>query len=185
MLDYNGLYEYLRREKANEQLQQLPKDFALQFAEYLKEKKELIAGSADSFSDESIKEKKQFENAISIFRELILRRKKKILNLVFVASETGILKRDFGSMLAVEQGLFEELVSAIENADKKLKELLNGPSTGKEEQNKMIIITQPLGEFADINGIVVGPFSKGQLVNLDRETAEILVSENKATAIDS
>ena len=87
-------------------------------------------------------------------------------------------------MLEFEQELFENLVGAIENADKKLKNALSGPAI-KEEQNKMIIITQPLQEFADINGIVVGPFSKGQLVNLDKETAEILVSENKATVIDS
>src|SRR3989344_4252770 len=131
MLEYNELYEYLRKEKSSEQLQSLPKDFTSQFAEYLKDKKEFIANNFDSFSDEGMNIKKQFENAISIFRELILRRKKKILTLVFVASETGILKRDFSTMLSFEQELFENLVNSVESADKKLKELLSGSPNSK------------------------------------------------------
>ncbi|MDO8660649.1 MAG: hypothetical protein Q7K43_02050, partial [Candidatus Woesearchaeota archaeon] len=64
-------------------------------------------------------------------------------------------------------------------------ELLSGSPNSKANGNKMIIITQSLDEFVNMNGSVVGPFAKGQLVNLDTETAEILVSENKATLIES
>ena len=61
------------------------------------------------FSDMIIKTKKQLENAVSIFKELLLRRRKKLLTLVFVAAETGISKRDFENMLAVEKECFEEI----------------------------------------------------------------------------
>mgnify|MGYP001569818603 FL=1 len=94
-MDYNELYEYLRKEKFSDQLQVLPKNFVDDVSNYLKEKRNQIGDGKDLFSDEMLKLKKQYENAVGIFKEIILRRKKKILNLVFVASETGIMKIDF------------------------------------------------------------------------------------------
>src|SRR3989344_1508051 len=110
MIDYNELYDYSRKEKYSEQLLPLPKTFILDVAEFFNVRKKSLAASNELFSDEVLKEKKQFENAISLFRELLRLRKRKILNLVFVASETGIMKRDFTTMLAFEQDLFERLV---------------------------------------------------------------------------
>ena len=38
-----------------------------------------------------------------LFKELMLRRRKKILNLVLIAAETGISKQDFNNMLSLEK----------------------------------------------------------------------------------
>src|SRR3989344_6569584 len=103
MITYNELYDALRKERYSEQLQPIPKKFINEVSAYLKDKKEIANKENDEFSDTILKTKKQVENSISIFKELMLRRKKKILELAFVATETGISKRDFENMLAVEK----------------------------------------------------------------------------------
>jgi DNA replication initiation complex subunit (GINS family) len=183
-MDYGELYEYLRKEKYAEPLQPLPKHFVREFADFLLDGKKRTA-DFNEFSEEAIRSKKQLENAVSVFRELILRRKKKILMLVFVASETGIFKRDYGTLLEFEQELFERLVSAVEYADKHLQEVLTGAKSKDKSQHSMIIVTQDVPEFIDFGGNAVGPFQKGMLVNLPIQVAEILVSNGQATAVDA
>ena len=80
MITYNELYDALRKERYSEQLQPIPKNFIKEVSAYLKDKKEIANKKNDDFSDTILKTKKQFENSIAIFKELILRRKKKTLN---------------------------------------------------------------------------------------------------------
>ena len=183
-MDYGELYEYLRKEKYAEQLQPLPKHFVNEFADFLIEGRKRTIDLTD-FSEETLRFKKQLENAVSVFRELILRRKKKILTLVFVASETGIFKRDYGTLLTFEQDLFEKLVSAVESADKQLQEVLVGGKSKDKAEHKMVIVTQDVPEFIDFGGKSVGPFQKGMLVNLHMQVADILIGNGQATAVDS
>lgn len=182
-MDYTELYELLRKEKYAESLQILPKTFVDEFSTYLRNKRATLSESSDLFSEETLKSKKQFENALSLFKELIRIRKRKILNLVFVASETGIMKRDFSTMLGFEQALFERLVLAVEDADKDLQQQLTGARTVLND-NKMVLVRQPIAEFVDMTGTVVGPFEPGLLVNLDAKIADILISEQKVSPVD-
>jgi len=184
MIDYNELYESLRKEKYSDQLQALPKDFVEQFGKYLKEKREEFASEKDFFDEAFLKEKKQFENSISIFKELMLRRKKKILQLVFVASETGIMKTDYGNMLGFEQEIFESLNGVIDKSDKRLNELLNSNEKKDELLHKMVIMNEDVGELVDMSGETIGPFKKGELVNLDSSIADLLIGDGKAKVID-
>ena len=94
MITYNDIYEAARKERYSEQLQPLPKVFVEDVAEYLRDKREIALKDNEVFSDVIIKTKKQLENAITLFRELILRRRKKILTLVLIAAETGISKQE-------------------------------------------------------------------------------------------
>lgn len=184
-MDYDELYEYLRKEKYSEQLQTLPRAFLNQISDYFKEKRKELTSTDNFFSDGLLAEKRQLENAVSIFKELILRRKRKILNLVFVASETGIMKRDFGSMLDFERELFERLVSSVDLADKELNNVMVGKDKKEEPlSNKMVIIDQNVEAFMDMNGNVVGPFEPGHLANIDVQIADLLVAEGKARLID-
>ncbi len=123
MITYNDLYEAARKERYSEQLQPLSKNFILEVAEYLKEKKELSLKEDKDFLDMITKTKKQLENAIILFRELMIRRRKKILSLVLIAAETGISKQDFDNMLSFEKSLFEDLMKNMESSDKKINEL--------------------------------------------------------------
>jgi len=184
MITYNDIYEAEKKERYSDQLQQLPKNFVRDVSEYLKEKKEISSKDNDIFSDVIIKTKKQLENAMLLFRQLMLRRKKKILNLVLIASETGISKQDFDNMLLFEKTLFEELMKNIDVSDKKLNEMLNGGNEEQRQKNDLIVFKDHVEEFIGLDGEKVGAFEKGQIANLPKEIAKILVDSGKAELIE-
>jgi len=185
MITYNELYDALRKERYSEQLQPIPKRFINEVAAYLKDKKEIADKEDDDFSDTITKTKKQFENSIAIFKELMLRRKKKILELAFIAAETGISKRDFENMLAVEKESFDGIMKSLEKGDKKVTKMLKGSDESDEKsKNKMIIFTKDTGEFLDLEGNKLGPFKKAEVANLSEEISNILIVDNKAEPVD-
>ncbi len=184
MLTYNDIYELLRKEKFNENLQVLPKNFLSDIANYLNDKKEQSSMESNLFIDSVAKTKKQLENSIAIFRELMLRRKKKLLNLVFIAAETGIMKRDYENMLPLERELFEKMVKSFEESEKELSGVFVSKKMDDYKKNRMIIFNQDVEQFVDLFGNFAGPFTAGELANLEKEVAEILVSGGKASFVD-
>jgi DNA replication initiation complex subunit (GINS family) len=185
MITYNELYDALRKERYSEQLQPIPKRFINEVAAYLKDKKEIADKENDDFSDTILKTKKQYENSIAIFKELMLRRKKKILELAFIAAETGISKRDFENMLAVEKESFDGIMKSLEKGDKKVTKMLKGSDESDEKsKNKMIVFTKDTGEFLDLEGNKLGPFKKGEVANLSEEISNILIVDDKAEPVD-
>ena len=183
MITYNELYDALRKERYSEQLQPIPKNFIKEVSAYLKDKKEIANKENDEFSDTILKTKKQFENSIAIFKELILRRKKKILELAFVAAETGISKRDFENMLLIEKECFDEIMKSLEKKDKKISEILKGV-VKDEPKNKMIVFIDDTDTFLDLDGNELGPFKKGDIANLSEEISNILIIDKKAEGVD-
>ena len=184
MLDYDSLYELLRKEKYSENLQKIDKNFLAEFKEYLRAFREKASSESDIFSDNAYQHKKQLENSIAIFKGLILRRKKKLLQLVFVAAETGIMKRDYENMFDFEKKIFDNFVKAIEEGDKELSASLNGHNEKNGDVNKMVIFNESIDEFADMEGKLIGPFGKGDLVNLDAKVCEVLVQGGKANFVE-
>ena len=184
MVSYNDLYELLRKERYSEQLQPLSKKFVSDVSKYIGEKKEATKKEEDFFSDEIVKIKKQLENANSIFKELMLLRRKKLLGLVFVASETGINKRDFENMLDFEKELFDNIMASMEYAEKSLNsEFLNGGFIPEEQTMKLVLFLDDIDEFLDSQGKSLGPFNKGDIVNLPKSVAKILVDGKKAEVV--
>lgn len=183
-MEYNELYELLRKEKYSETLQELPKKFISEISEYLNEKKNTVTSETDNLMSSTDTSKKELENSIAIFKELILKRKRKILNLVFVATETGIMKRDYENMLLFEKTVFEKLVKTFEEGDKELSKIISGQKNKKDEKFKMIIFNQDIQEFVGMAGETLGPFKKGELANIVKEVADIFVSEEKAAFVD-
>jgi len=184
MITYNDLYDALRKERYGEQLQPLIKDFIKEVSDYIRDKEELISKNKDLFSEELQKNKRQLENAISIFKELMLRRKRKLLELAFVSAETGVSKRDFENMLPFEKETFEKIMKALNEGDKKMEQMLNGMEESTPK-NKLIIFKEDVEEFLDLEGSKLGPFKKGDIVNLSQEIANILIVDNKADPVDN
>lgn len=182
MITYNDIYEAARKERYSEQLQPLAKNFINEVSNYLKDKKDIASKEEDVFSDVVIKTKKQLENAITLFKELMLRRRKKILNLVLIAAETGISKQDFENMLIIERDLFEELMKCIDTSDKKLSETLNGRQD-EIQKNELIVFREDIEELVDLEGNRIGPYQKGEIANIATEIAKILVDDGKAEFI--
>jgi len=181
MITYTDIYETARKERYTEQLQKISKNFLVDLAVYLKEKKEIALKENDVFSDVIIKTKKQFENSITLFKELIVRRRKKILKLVLIATETGISKQDFDNMFNFEKTLFEDLMKCVDDADKKINEILGGKEISKK--NELILFLEDMGEFVGLEGEKMGPYQKGEIVNLSKEIAKILIEDKKAEVV--
>ena len=112
----------------------------------------------------------------------MLRRRKKILNLILIAAETGISKQDFENMLAFEKELFDDLMKNINISDKKLSESLNGEKN-KVKRYEMVVFKKNVDEFVGLDGQNVGGFEKGQIANLPTEIAKILIDDGKAEII--
>lgn len=183
MLTYNDIYEASRKEKYSEQLQKLPRNFIKEFSEYLSEKKKIILEEDDELSDTAIKNKKQLENAQTLFKELMRKRKSKLLQLVLIASETGISKQDFDSLLNFEKDLFEKLTSCVSDSDKNLYSKMN-ENGKKENKNELIIFKEDVKEFMDFTGSKMGPYKKEQIANLPSEITKILIEDGKAELIE-
>ena len=151
-------------------------------AEYFSEKKKFSDKEDDMFSDVVLKSKKKLENAMALYKELLLRRRKKILNLAFVASETGISKKDFENLLDFEKELFGDIVKSLEKADKNLNDSMVGGRV--ESKFRLVKFNDRVEEFLDLDGESVGPFNKGEVANLDKEVVEILVSDKKVEILE-
>jgi DNA replication initiation complex subunit (GINS family) len=187
MITYNEIYEASRKERYSEQLQSLPKNFIASVAEYLREKKEMSSKEDDTFSDMITKTKKQLENAVTLFNELKRIRRRKILDLVLIASETGISKRDFDNMLDFEKELFEDFMKCIDVSDKKFNQLLvngNGGSKSDPVENEMVVFKQDSDEFLGPDGEMMGPFKKGQIANLPLQITKILIDDGRAQKVE-
>jgi hypothetical protein len=182
MITYNDIYEAARKERYADQLQALSKIFVEEVAEYLNDKKEIALKKDNDFSDVIIKTKKQLENAMTLFKELMLRRRKKILNLVLIAAETGISRQDFDNMLLFEKDLFEDLMKCVDISDKKLDKALNGE--GEKQKHNLIAFKERVEEFVGLDGEKMGPFEKGQVANVSKEIANILISDGKADLLE-
>ena len=174
MIGFNDIYEAMRKEKYGENLQVLSRSILKEVAEYFAEKREVLSREDDLFSDVAIRNKKKLENAQQSFRDLLRIRKKKILNLAFVASQVGISKRDFENLLGFEKDLFEELVKSLERAEKSQVADMNGDGRDELCKHRLVRFLDGVDEFLNSEGEEVGPFSKGEVANLECEVVEAL-----------
>jgi DNA replication initiation complex subunit (GINS family) len=184
MITYSELYEILRKEKYNEQLQNLPKNFFKEIAEYFSDKKKITEKNDEVFSDAIAKTKKQFENAISVLKEIITRRQKKAINMALIAAKSGISKRDIENMSDGERELFEIVIKQLDAEEKKITDLISGNYGGKDLKNQFVRFKQDTSEFLDMNENKLGPFKAGDLANIPKEIANILINSGNAEKID-
>ncbi len=181
MITYKDIYDVARNERHSKELQKLPEKFMEDVSEYISEKRQVALKSDSDFSDVITKTKKQLENAITLFKEFIIRRRKKILDLVLVASETGISKKDFDNMLPFEKDLFDDLMKSITVSESRVNEIISAKS--KKARLETVIFKENVGEFMDLNGDKIGGFSKGQKASVPKEIAKILVEDGKADLV--
>ena len=52
-----------------------------------------------------------------------------------------------------------------------------------EESHKLVRFLENVPEFLNLEGETIGPFEKGELINIEGKVAEILVSSGKAMFI--
>jgi len=184
MITYSDLYDLLRKEKYNEQLQPLPKTFIKELTDYFEDKKKIANREDENFSETIIKTRKQLGEAVIVFKELVTRRQKKIINLALVAAKTGINKRDAENMTEEEQKLFETIITEIEKGEKALSHIINGVHEEKNLKNQLVRFKQDIPAFLDADEQSLGPFKAGEIANLSKRIADILVGNNQAEYLE-
>jgi len=186
MITYQEIYDILRKEKYNEALQQLPDSFLQEISSYLNEKKDIVAREQKNlFSDTVRMTRKQLDNTLSIIKEIVFLREKKVLNLAFTAIMTGISKRDTENLLEHEKALFESTIKQLEQNQQLITKTIEGQAVEEKDlKNLFVRFKEEVPAFLDANGGEIGPFKRGDVANLPREITEILVSDNKVAVID-
>ena len=183
MISFQDVYDALRKEKYNEQLQSLPKKFFREVAEYLEDKKKVISKENSMFSDTIIKIKRQYENALSLIIELIALREKKILGLAEIASRVGLSKKDVLNMFSEEKELFTKTTNLLEEFQENIKKILENKQKKDLKKNIFIRFIKDVDKFSDLRGKELGPFKKGDMANLPNKIAEILIEGKTAIRV--
>lgn len=191
VMTYETLYELLRKEKYNQNLQELDKDFFESVVKYLEEKERLIKDSSGSstFSKEIDAAKKQIENAKRIVRELYERRELKIIQIGVLSSRSG--KKNDASLLPEEEKLYQEVLGICDRYRKSvLENVLNvrrplmkeeSPKTIKTDkggtENKLVRFIRPTPKFVSTDMKVYGPFEREDLASVPEMVAGALIKK--------
>jgi len=203
LITYEALYEILRKDKFNNELQQLNPEFYQQTIRYLKEKEAVVEAQqkkTDIFSTSELqKTKKQLENIKKILRELYEIRERKITDLAIFSSRSN---EDLSSenMTPQEKLLFNETKEVFDNYRKGiLLNLIQGnlPELGiKEEKTeelktpnkeikKLIKFIKTTPKFIAEDMYTYGPFETEDVANIPIKAAELLEKNKKAETYEN
>ena len=184
MITYQEIYDLLRKEKYSDSLVKLPSNLFNEVGLYLKEKKTLVEKKDNLFSETIKSTRKQLDNAISIIKELISIREKKVLNLAFMAAMTGINKKDTTNLLKHEEDLFETVTKKLEQNQEKIKETFEGRDAEQDNLNRLVRFKKDVLSVLDPSNNKIGPFHEDDVANLPKEIVQILIDDNKVEPIE-
>jgi len=202
IITYENLYELLRKEKYNPEIQELDKDFFKQTINYQEEKEAIIesqkAKDSSMFSSEIQKTQTQLSNVKKIIREIYERRESKIIQLALFASRLRE-KPDTSTLLPEEKEFYSELISNFNNFRRDiLFSLLNAshPKIRKDDkpkplktniqdssETKLIKFLHTIPKFMGENKEIYGPFEKEDVACLPTKIAQVLLEKNRAEKI--
>ncbi len=202
MLTFETLFELLRKEKINQELQKLDEEFFNQTIQYLQEKAAILKTEQDSdsiFSSDSKKTQLQLDNAKKIIKEFYEKRENKIVNLAMLSSRAGI-KESGTNMLKEEKKLYNELLETFgDYRNGILYNVLKGKKVevsrkietpkdiksqhGQSEKNKMVRFLHSVPKFVANDLNTYGPFEQEDVSYLPRKTAELLIKRKRAEEI--
>lgn len=200
IITYEALYEILRKEKYEKELQKLDPIFFQSVIKYLDEKEVILASqkSKDSvFAKESDKTQKQLENIRKILREIYEKREGKIVmhalissrfnenNLLNMLSEEAQFYNDIKNILnkyrinILENLLLKKLPNLVQE---EIKQLSSNIKEVTKTNNAPILlrILEPVPQFIGDDLIIYGPFENEDVISLPFNMANILINKKKA-----
>ncbi|MDD5133087.1 MAG: hypothetical protein PHD81_02840 [Candidatus Nanoarchaeia archaeon] len=206
LITYESLYETLRKEKINPELQELNPIFFKQVQMYVKDKEAILKsqeGKDSVFSSvEAQKTRKQIENSQKIMIELYERRESKIIQLAMFHSRTNS-PNEFNNMLPEEMELYKRVSNEL-NAFRGsiLNTLLTGnlpslplstetkdlkiPENQENTQNtslKLVKFLNAVPKFVGDDLKVYGPFEEEDMANLPIKVANVLLENQRVELI--
>ena len=204
IITYEILYDLLRREKSNQELQVIEKNFFEKVIKYLSEKESILQSqqqkSSRFASTEIQKTTKQLENINKILKELYDRRETKIIQLAIFSSKTKE-KPNLSILLPEESEFFNSIIEVLDKyREDILFNLLNGKapditkivkieepkqlkSENKEKENTLIRFNENIPKFMGEDLSVYGPFKQEDMEKKKKIIANILVSKGSAKEV--
>ncbi len=207
-ITYETLFEVLRREKNNEDLQKLEQDFFSEMKKYIEEKnrslleKPRLDQFLEGYENEQNAIRIQLNNIRKLIKDIFDRRERKIMEMAINKAKTGSNVIDTSSLLPEEKGFFEHQIRLISEFRYDLLELILTGSKRQEmppkeepkdlnmalsEQNdkafKKVQILESVPKFVGVDLEIYGPFDTDEQLELHPEIAEMLVKVNKARII--
>jgi len=202
MITFETLFESLRKEKFNQEIQKIDPDFYNQIIKYLEEKSAILDTQKKSdsmFSSEVKKNQLQIENIKKIIKEIYEKRENKILNLALMSSRTNV-KDTPKELIPEEKKIYKDFLETLNNYRSGiLQNILNKskpiikskkeePKEIKSEQNKstgnkLIRFIQPVPKFVADDLNIYGPFDQEDMSNLPKKTADLLIKRKRAEEI--
>lgn len=197
VITYENLYELMRKEKSENELQKLEGNLFEKVVAYLGEKRKILESPQEKsgvFSTAEVQRtKRQLENVQKILKELHERRESKIIQLALFSSRAKD-NIDMSRMLEQERKLFEDLLSLL--AAHKRDTLLNilsekiptTPEKPKELKTnglggRKVRFIQPVPRFVGDNLDVYGPFEEESIAEIPPKIAEFLIKNKKAEGL--
>lgn len=192
-ITYEVLFDILRREKDNNELQDLDESFYEEVEEYIEEKKRTVQSAKDSEympSSDQEKQKIQLRNIKRTVQEIYNIRERKIMNLARskARAKTGLI--DTTRLLVSEQPLFDAAVDLLERHRKDMLQNVMGQGQAKKDNNKSgekssegsvsVTILKDLPKFLGPDKKVYGPFSEDDTVDVPESVAKLLTQKGRA-----
>ena len=197
IITYETLYEILRKEKYEKELQSLDRNFFQNVVKYLEEKQNILNSQKDKkgiFSSEIEKTKKQLSNIKKILKELYDRRENKIIQLALFSSRIKG-KEDISAMLPEEKKLYKNLVETLNLFRRDILFNILSPKLPKlkpkdikiekkePKSTKLVRVLHSIPKFVGDDLNVYGPFEREDISNLPKKVAEVLIKKNRAKEI--
>jgi DNA replication factor GINS len=196
-ITYEVLFDVLRREKENNELQSLDDTFYDDVADYIAKKRQNVSGSTSSYDGlDDEKDKIQLRNILRTVEEIYNIRERKVLGLARRKARSTKNLIDTTKLLPEERSLFDDAVSLLEDQRVdvlgEMKGKIDQPhddQTGVEadedEDSVTVEIQRQLPKFLGTDKNVYGPFDEGQEVELPESVAELLVKKGRAERADA
>lgn len=208
-ITYDTLFEILRKEKVQEDLQKLHEGFFQDVVTYLVEKKAFLQQKKEQSSlfeqEEHDKTVRQLDNIRRLLKELYERREKKIITMSLNRSRFKDSVIDTSSLLPEERMLYDTISALLsQQRGDVLHALLQGqipqqlnaftgpaspiqavsPQPGIPAQpTRLLRFLTAVPAFMGEDMQEYGPFDEEDVAKLPKEIAEILVSKERAEEI--
>jgi len=186
---YEDLYELMRAEKYSTDLQPISAEQFQKIRRYFKTKEEFLEKQKEGLFDEALeKVKVELDNAKRAIKDLHEKRELKVIHRSLFSAKSSFKFKDTTNMLISEEKLYFALLEMLKRSGVEFFEVLDNSdkmhSTDTQkplkEDFKRIKLLEDIPELMDTKLNRYGPFSSNAIIELPKELAGLLLTQNKA-----
>jgi len=170
-------FEFIRKiqreEMSEPKLSKIPEDFYQKAKNYLEQKKNIAEKKQDKLSEREIK------NVERLLEDIFNRRETKMLNHALITVRTDIPAQN---LIQEEKEFFESAVNMLRTQRERVLNLLFKKTKLKQDFEK-IEFKDDVEEFVGVDLRKYGPFKKGDVADVPKDNAKLLIKMKKAKAM--